>query len=187
MDHSPLLQSSSDGIEQFPHSDENVFLFTTSTTTNNDSVEKVNDEREQHVDDVDDDDNNSDDDRDEKHHQMDSNPIDDKPSMIDISRRSFAPNETPIQITLTNSHDSLLQNETDLLIPIETTASSTDDLSIMPQQLSSSAFHSKDSALGLSDDNLDQSATFQLISYPPDENHEQISALSLTIRSSQSK
>ena len=90
----------------------------------------------------------------------------------------------------TNSHDSLLQNDNDLLIPIDITVSSTDDLSLIPPQLSSSAFHSKDSALGLSDDNLNQSPTFQPILIVPvqsEENYQQSSSLSLTIPSSQSK
>lgn len=52
-----------------------------------------------------------------------------------------------------NSHDSLLQPDYNLMDNINTTASSTDDLSTT-HQLSSSVFHSKDSALGLSDDNL---------------------------------
>lgn len=52
-----------------------------------------------------------------------------------------------------NSHDSLLQSDqANLNI---TTTSSTDDLTRTNQVLSST-FHSKDSALGLSDDNLNQ-------------------------------
>ncbi|CAF1306271.1 unnamed protein product [Adineta steineri] len=53
----------------------------------------------------------------------------------------------------TDSHDSLLQTDHLIMNHINTAASSTDDLSTT-NQLSSSVFHSKDSALGLSDDNL---------------------------------
>lgn len=54
----------------------------------------------------------------------------------------------------TNSHDSLLQpDHNPIMDNINTATSSSDDLS-SSRQLSSSAFHSKDSALGLSDDNL---------------------------------
>ncbi|CAF4689741.1 unnamed protein product, partial [Rotaria socialis] len=53
-----------------------------------------------------------------------------------------------------NSHDSLLQpDHIPIMSTINTAASSSDDLS-STHQLLSSAFHSKDSALGLSDDNL---------------------------------
>lgn len=66
----------------------------------------------------------------------------------------FQRRDIPLQ-PHTDSHDSLLQP--DLHHPMmnngNTAASSTDDLS-STHQLSSSVFHSKDSALGLSDDNL---------------------------------
>ncbi|CAF2306884.1 unnamed protein product [Rotaria sp. Silwood2] len=62
----------------------------------------------------------------------------------------------------TNSHDSLLQTDHNLMNNINTATSSTDDLS-STNQLSSSAFHSKDSALGLSDDNLNCPQTKQSI------------------------
>lgn len=60
---------------------------------------------------------------------------------------------TPSQPQHTDSHDSLLQPDHHNMNNINTAASSTDDLSTT-HQLSSSVFHSKDSALGLSDDNL---------------------------------
>ncbi|CAF1116738.1 unnamed protein product [Adineta steineri] len=58
-----------------------------------------------------------------------------------------------VQQQHTDSHDSLLQPDHLIMNHINTAASSTDDLSTT-NQLSSSVFHSKDSALGLSDDNL---------------------------------
>ncbi|WP_317205558.1 hypothetical protein [Janthinobacterium sp.] len=61
-----------------------------------------------------------------------------------------------------HSHDSLLQLDHGTLIHLNTATSSTDDLSAT-NQLSSSAFHSKDSALGLSDDNLNYLSTNQLL------------------------
>lgn len=186
LDHSTLLHSLQNNIDQFPHPDEDIFLLTTSTTNTNDSLqiaEDDEDEREQLNDD-------DDDDSGEKYRQTDVNNIDDKQSLIEIFNRSSSSDEPIVPKMFTNSHDSLLQNDNDLLIPIDVTVASSDDLSILPPQLSSSAFHSKDSALGLSDDNLDQPTTFQPILIVPvqfDENYEQISSLSLPIPSSQSK
>lgn len=96
-------------------------------------------------------------------------------------------NGTP-QISIhRDSHDSLLHGDQEILIQINTATSSTDDLSIVTHHLSSSAFHSKDSALGLSDDNLNCLPTNPLITTLEDDNEHQISSLSLTIPSSQSK
>lgn len=53
-----------------------------------------------------------------------------------------------------NSHDSLLQS--DQINLNQTATSSTDDLTRTNQCFSFSTFRSKDSALGLSDDNLNQ-------------------------------
>ncbi len=74
----------------------------------------------------------------------------------------------PQQNQHTNSHDSLLQPDHHLMDNMNTTASSTDDLSTT-HQLSSSVFHSKDSALGLSDDNLNGLQTNQFIIIDDDE------------------
>ena len=186
LDHSSLLHSTRNNIDPFPHPDEDIFLLTTSTTNKSDSLENVEtdddgDEREQ----LDDDDDDG-----EKHRQTNVNNIDDKQSLIEIFNRSSSSAEPVAAKMFTNSHDSLLQNDHDLLIPLDITVASNDDLTMLPPQLSSSAFHSKDSALGLSDDNLDQSSTFQPLPIVPlqsNENYEQISSLSLTIPSSQSK
>ncbi|UJR26376.1 hypothetical protein I4U23_007709 [Adineta vaga] len=67
-----------------------------------------------------------------------------------LLQQSQQQNQTQPQHT--DSHDSLLQPDHHMN-NINTAASSTDDLSTT-HQLSSSVFHSKDSALGLSDDNL---------------------------------
>ena len=61
-----------------------------------------------------------------------------------------------------NSHDSLIQPDRREMNKMSRAASSTDDLSIT-YHLSSSAFHSKDSALGLSDDNITCPETNQII------------------------
>jgi hypothetical protein len=94
----------------------------------------------------------------------------------------------------TNSHDSLLQPDHHIMDNIKTTASSTDDLSTT-HQLSSSVFHSKDSALGLSDDNLNCLQTNQIIIMDDDndddddddEQQEQILSSSLPVQQDQSK
>jgi hypothetical protein len=103
----------------------------------------------------------------------------------------------------TTSHDSLLRTDREIIIHIDTATSSTDDLSLT-HQLSSSAFHSKDSALGLSDDNLNclpSSQLFIRLSDDDDDDNDdddggdggvdeqrtQIPALSLAIPPSQSK
>jgi len=74
----------------------------------------------------------------------------------------------------TNSHDSLLQVDYDHhhRDPINTATSSTDDLSTM-NHLSASVFHSKDSALGLSDDNLNIPQTNQFQTTDDDDEQEQ--------------
>ncbi len=92
-----------------------------------------------------------------------------------------------------NSHDSLLLPDHHTMNNINTTASSTDDLSTT-HQLSSSVFHSKDSALGLSDDNLNCLQTKQSIIIDEDDDddddddqQQQILSLSLPIQNDQSK
>ncbi|CAF3616162.1 unnamed protein product [Rotaria sp. Silwood1] len=65
-----------------------------------------------------------------------------------------------------NSHDSLNQSDHN----IDTTASSTDDLT-QTNQFLTSTFHSKDSALGLSDDNLNYLQTNQLIILDDNDNN----------------
>ncbi len=128
-------------------SDDEDFSFSNPTT--NIDAEKV-EEKERHTD--------------EKHFEM-GDGDDDKPlaqvAMTDDSSTFSFYDEFPYresqqqqqQPTHTNSHDSLLQPDHHIIDTINTTASSTDDLSTT-HQLSSSVFHSKDSALGLSDDNL---------------------------------
>jgi len=61
-----------------------------------------------------------------------------------------------------NSHDSLLQSDHQNIDPTTTARSSIDDLTRTNQFLSST-FHSKDSALGLSDDNLNHQQLNELI------------------------
>jgi len=90
-----------------------------------------------------------------------------------------------------NSHDSLLLPDHHIMDNINTTASSTDDLSTT-HQLSSSVFHSKDSALGLSDDNLNclQTKKSIIINDDDDDNddnqQQQVLSLSLPIQHDQS-
>ena len=93
-----------------------------------------------------------------------------------------------------NSHDSLIQPDHREMNNMSRTASSTDDLSVT-HQLSSSAFHSKDSALGLSDDNITCPQTNPIIIKDDDDdadhNHnnqqqqqqQQVSSLSATLHS----
>ena len=76
------------------------------------------------------------------------------------------------QQTHTNSHDSLLQPDYHLMDTMNTAASSTDDLSTT-HQLSASVFHSKDSALGLSDDNLNLPSTNPFLIKDEDEEEEE--------------
>jgi hypothetical protein len=93
-----------------------------------------------------------------------------------------------------NSHDSLLQPDHHIMDNINTTASSTDDLSAT-RHLSSSVCHSKDSALGLSDDNLNclQTNQFIIINNDDDDDDDdddqehQILSSSLPIQHDQSK
>jgi hypothetical protein len=131
------------------HSDDEKFSFS-NPTTNIDAAKVEEKERS----------------TDEKHFQMEDDDDDDKPliqvAMTDDSSNFSFYEEFPYresqqqqqqQQTHTNSHDSLLQPDQHITDTINTTASSTDDLSAT-HQLSSSVFHSKDSALGLSDDNL---------------------------------
>ena len=113
---------------------------------------------------------------DEKHTEIgvDIDNKNDKPliqvAMTDESStyENFYYHQPPQQNQHTNSHDSLLQPDYHLGDHINTTASSTDDLSTT-HQLSSSVFHSKDSALGLSDDNLNLPQTNQFIVIDDDE------------------
>lgn len=81
---------------------------------------------------------------------------------------TFEPHQHPH----TDSRDSLLQTDLHIIDNMNTTASSTDDLSTT-HQLSSSVFHSKDSALGLSDDNLNclQTNHFLIMDDDDDDNN----------------
>ena len=134
----------------------------------------------------------------DKSFQQVTMPDESSPSFFD-DRYPYADHPPPQQQSgHTNSHDSLLQADHDLLPHLNTAASSTDDLSLVTHHLSASAFHSKDSALGLSDDNLNYVPSNPLITMPDDddddededddgEGEHQISLPSLSISPSQSK
>jgi hypothetical protein len=128
------------------HSEDEKYSFT-NPTTNIDAAEVEEKERT----------------ADEKHFQMEVDDDDDDKPLIQVAMTDDSSNfsfydESPYRESQppqahTDSHDSLLQPDHHIMDTINTTASSTDDLSTT-HQLSSSVFHSKDSALGLSDDNL---------------------------------
>lgn len=141
--------SSTTNTDHIQSDDEN-FSFANIMNTNN--VDKV--EEKEHAD--------------EKHIE---NEVDNKPLIqIEIPDDSssfsfyegFHSRESSQQHQHTDSHDSLLQPDHLTMNNINTAASSTDDLSTT-HQLSASVFHSKDSALGLSDDHLNKIQSNELI------------------------
>ena len=164
--------------DQFHSVDEN---FSLSNTTNNNDAEKVKEKEHE---------------GDEKHIETgaDNDNKNDKPVIQvvhDSSGFSFYDEEfhyrEPQQQQYTDSHDSLLQPDHHLMNKTHTAASSTDDLSTT-NHLSSSAFHSKDSALGLSDDNLNRVQTNKSITIDDDDDdQQQVSSLSLQGQHDKSK
>ena len=198
--------SSAGGTDHFhQNDDEHVFLSTAMMTNNN--VEKVeerehNDQKQIEIRVVDDDDeknnkssrscsNSSD-----KSFQQVTMPDESSPSFFDDRYSDSDHHQQQQQSLHTNSHDSLLQVDHDLITHMNTAASSTDDLSLVTHHLSASAFHSKDSALGLSDDNLNYVPSNPLITMPDeddddddddDDGEHQTSLPSLSIPPSQSK
>lgn len=167
------------------HSDDEKFSF--ANIMNNNNIDKV--EEKEH----------NDGDDDEKHIE---NEVDNKP-LIQVERSDDSSSFTcyeelhrrePQQHQHTDSHDSLLQSDHRTMNNINTAASSIDDLSTT-HHLSSSVFHSKDSALGLSDDNLNCLQANQYIIMDDDDDeddeddddlHQQIST-SLRIQHDKSK
>lgn len=154
----PPPSSSTMNTDSHPSANENIF---SSNPTSHIDAAKV--EEKEHDDDED---------EDEKHIETEVDKTDDDKPLIQV----FVPDDSSTfsfyeefpyhdtqpaqhQQTHTNSHDSLLQADYHLLDTTNTAASSTDDLSTTTHQLSASVFHSKDSALGLSDDNLNLPST----------------------------
>ena len=158
----PPPSSNATNTDSHPSVDENI---SSSKPPSHIDVEKVEVKEHDAADDDDDDD-------DEKHIQTelanDNKPLIQVFVPDDSSTYSFyedfpyrdSQQQHANQQTHTNSHDSLLQADYHPLDTMNTANSSTDDLSTTTtHQLSASVFHSKDSALGLSDDNLNLPST----------------------------
>jgi hypothetical protein len=181
-----------DSPDCFHHDDELVFL---STTTKDNDVDKVEEKEHDDQKHIEIDKNKQKNNRFTNNHDHNSNDksfqsivMPDESSTFSYYEEYQYPEQQ--QHTHANSHDSLLQTDHEMLMPIHTTgasSSSTDDLSLVTPNLSLSAFHSKDSALGLSDDNLNCVRSNPLNTIPTDDDEQQISSSSLAMPTSQSK
>ncbi|CAF0791943.1 unnamed protein product [Rotaria sp. Silwood1] len=158
--HHTTSSTTPSNTDQIHIDDENFSFSNLTTTTTNNIIDDVGTvEETEHIDDekqteigVDDDNKND--------SPLIQVVIPDESSSFSFDEE-FLYCQTP-QNQHTNSHDSLLQADHHIMNNINTAASSTDDLS-STNQLSLSAFPSKDSALGLSDDNLNWIQTKQSI------------------------